>query len=662
MTINFSNIKFSRYYLLIVVITFVIYGNSINNEYSIDDNIVVKNNKLVEGGIKALPEIFTSRYAVDPKQTYDYRPVVIASFAFEKQFFKHLPPFQTKEEKKRKDKLTQANISHFINVLLYALTCIVIFQILYQLFFDYHILLPLVVTLIFIVHPLHTEVVDNIKSRDEILMFLGMLLSIKYYLKFAETSQLKYLIIAPIFSFLSILAKKDGLAIAGVLPVLMYFKSYNYKKILISFSTIFSLFILFLLLKKQVLTTEQVRNLKFFENPLIFEGGLMDRITVGLYCSLFYLEMLIFPKDLSFYYGYNQIPMATWSNWKVWVSLLVFVPLGIYGVYLFIKRNVLGLGILIWLGIMLSVINVLFPIVGIVADRFTYAFSLGFCIVVGFILLKAFKVDLNKKTSKVNLPNGFVVVFAGILVVYSLRTIIRNPNWHDQVTLYAHDVEHLTESAKANALYSNILYPIVAKEIATNPGNPKNKENINKIIFHYKEALRIDSNYLTTINNLGSAYMNFHKDYDKTIYYCQKAVDMDEEYMEAHFNLAYSYDVKGNYKKAMYHYSRVIEINPEYMKAYESFNVVVNKYKKVKEGIDLLKKSAEKVDRPKNIYLDIGNLYSLDNYNVQQSIVYFIKAFELDKSDKKLCFHIATLYNSIGDKDKADFYFSLCGA
>jgi tetratricopeptide (TPR) repeat protein len=253
-------------------------------------------------------------------------------------------------------------------------------------------------------------------------------------------------------------------------------------------------------------------------------------------------------------------------------------------------------------------------------------------------------------------------VFAGILVVYSLRTIIRNPNWHDQVTLYAHDVEHLTESAKANALYSNILYPIVAKEIATNPGNPKNKENINKIIFHYKEALRIDSNYLTTINNLGSAYMNFHKDYDKTIYYCQKAVDMDEEYMEAHFNLAYSYDVKGNYKKAMYHYSRVIEINPEYMKAYESFNVVVNKYKKVKEGIDLLKKSAEKVDRPKNIYLDIGNLYSLDNYNVQQSIVYFIKAFELDKSDKKLCFHIATLYNSIGDKDKADFYFSLCGA
>jgi len=45
---------------------------------------------------------------------------------------------------------------------------------------------------------------------------------------------------------------------------------------------------------------------------------------------------------------------------------------------------------------------------------------------------------------------------------------------------------------------------------------------------------------------------------------------------------------------------------------------------------------------------------------VKLSIIYFVKAFEMDKSDKKLCGHISTLYNSVGDTEKANFYSSLC--
>ncbi len=660
MKINIANIKHSRFYILIVVFTFIIYGNGINNEYSLDDNIVVENNKLVVGGFKAIPKIFSSRYAEDKDQTYDYRPLVIASFAIEKQFFKKLPASQTKAQKLKKDKLTQANISHFINVLLYALTCVLIFQVLSNVLSEYNIILTLVITLIFLVHPLHTEVVDNIKSRDELLMFLGMLLSLKYYLKYAKTSNVKFLIIAPIFVLMSFFSKKNGFAIAGVLPVVLYFKSYDYKKILFSMFTLFAIFGVFVLIKKGLLTSKGVRNFKYFENPLIFSDNFMDRITVGLYCSLFYLEMLFIPKDLSFYYGYNQIPMATWSNWRVWVSVVVFVPLGAFGLLQFYKRKVLGLGIVLWLGIMLSVVNVIFPIVGIVGDRFTYTFSLGFCIVVGYLLLKLFKVDLDKKAYKVNLSTGFLAVFAGILIIYSGRTIARNPDWHDQMSLYTHDVEHLTESAKANALWSNTYYPILAKEIKNNPANPENAANIQKLIFHYEEALRIDSNYLTSINNLGSVYVNFLTDYDKTIYYCEKAVSMDPEYFEAHLNLANSYSVKGNSEKALEHYSRVIEINPNYMQGYEAFNNSANKYGKITEAIEILKISATKVEQPKNIYLNIANLHSLDNYNVSQSIVYFVKAYEIDKTDKKLCSHISNLYNSIGDTEKANFYFSLC--
>ena len=660
MIINLSNIKTTKIYFVITILTFIIYWNGINNEYSMDDNIVVENNIIVEEGIKAIPKIFKSRYSDDKKQSYDYRPLVIASFALEKQFFKSLPPSQTKEQKLKKDKLTQANISHFINILLYAITCILIFKILVKLFEKYHVLLPLITTLIFIVHPLHTEVVDNIKSRDELLMFLFMLLSIKYFIKYADESKMKYLIIAPLFALLSFLSKKNGFAIIGILPVIMYYKAYNFKKVLLPIITLILIFGCFVLMKKGLLSGKSFRDLQYFENPLLFSGNLMDRITVGFYCSLFYFEMLIFPIDLSFYYGYNQIPMVTWADWQVWVSTVIFLPTGVYGMIKLYQRKIIGLGIILWLGVSLSVINVFFPIVGIVADRFTYTFSLGFCIVVAYLLMMIFKIDLSHSSQKLKLSSSFIVVVVLIIVIYSGRTIARNPDWHDQMTLYSNDIEHLQESAKAHALWANTYYPMLAKEIKENPNNPQNKVNVEQLIYHYREAIRIDSTYLTSINNLGSTYMNFYSDYNNTIKYCEKAVKMDDNYLEAHFNLAYSYDALGNSKKSLYHYMRVIEINPKYMRAYDAFNKVVIKSKLTQEGIDLLLEVAKKVDQPKNVYLDIANLYTIDNYNINQSLIYFVKAFEYDKTDKVLCNHIATLYNSLGDNKKANYYINLC--
>ena len=466
--------------------------------------------------------------------------------------------------------------------------------------------------------------------------------------------------IAPLFALVSFLTKKNGIVIAGILPVMLYYKSYNYKKILLSMSTLLLIWGCYVLMRKGLVSTKSIRDLQYFENPLLFSGNWMDRITVGFYCSLFYLEMLIFPIDLSFYYGYNQIPMATWADWQVWVSLILFLPLGIFGMIQLYQRKIIGLGIVLWLGVSLSVINVLFPIVGIVADRFTYILSLGFCIVVAWVLFKAFKIDLSREAKQIKIANNFIGVVIVISVLYAGRKIVRNYDWHDQMSLYNNDIEHLEESAKAHALLANTLYPILSNEIKTNPNNPQNKANIEQLIYHYQEAIRIDSTYLTSINNLGSAYMNFYSDYNSTIKYCGKAASMDKNYLEAHFNLAFSYDALGNYKKSLLHYSKVIEINPEYMRAYDAFNKVVIKSKMIKEGIELLSASAKKVDKPKNIYIDIANLYSLDNYNVTQSLVYFVKAFEYDKTDKVLCNHIVSLYYSIGNTEKANVYQQQC--
>ena len=59
--INLSKIKPNRYYIIIVLLTFIVFGNGINNEYAMDDNLVTEGVAKVEKGVFGIKEIFTTR-------------------------------------------------------------------------------------------------------------------------------------------------------------------------------------------------------------------------------------------------------------------------------------------------------------------------------------------------------------------------------------------------------------------------------------------------------------------------------------------------------------------------------------------------------------------------------------------------------------------------
>ena len=89
--------------LLFFVFSFLFYGNSLKNKYALDDDYVtvtnfpikgqnyIPNHPLVSKGIKAIPKIWKSRYASDEESSFDYRPLVIASFAIEYSVFGQSP-------------------------------------------------------------------------------------------------------------------------------------------------------------------------------------------------------------------------------------------------------------------------------------------------------------------------------------------------------------------------------------------------------------------------------------------------------------------------------------------------------------------------------------------------------------------------------------------
>ena len=92
--------------IIIVVLTFLIYGNTISHGYNLDDEYITTSLPSVESGLKGCFEVFNSRF-----DGADYRPISIFTFSIEQLV------------------LGKQNVhfSHFVNVLIYTLCCLLLF-------------------------------------------------------------------------------------------------------------------------------------------------------------------------------------------------------------------------------------------------------------------------------------------------------------------------------------------------------------------------------------------------------------------------------------------------------------------------------------------------------------------------------------------------------
>jgi tetratricopeptide (TPR) repeat protein len=198
-----------RLFWIVGLVAFLVFANSISNGYNLDDELVTQNHPLTSRGLEAIGDIFTSPYYSDEMgYAYGYRPMVHLSFAIEHQFFGE-----------------KASVSHFFNVILFALSAMLFFKFLLKLAGEKQLLFSLLATLLFVVHPIHTEVVDSIKNRDEILAFLFVILSGTSILKFSKYGNPKSLIFVFIYFTCAMLSKKSVFPMVFVIPLLLVLSS-----------------------------------------------------------------------------------------------------------------------------------------------------------------------------------------------------------------------------------------------------------------------------------------------------------------------------------------------------------------------------------------------------------------------------------------------------
>ncbi|WP_256009604.1 tetratricopeptide repeat protein [Desertivirga xinjiangensis] len=628
--------------MLLLLIGFLVYANTLSNGFNLDDTYYTAGNALTADGFSSISRIFsepTFYNGVDAG--FDYRPVAAASFAIQHGIFGDMP-----------------FVSHFINLVIYLLTVIILFKLLLKWYAGKNrITICFLICLLFLLHPLHTEIVASIKSRDELLSLLFCLISLYLAFKYLENGKFYLLPVALTFFAMGLLAKYTLLPFLLIYPVCLYFfGDLSFKKSAVVFVMLFTVAICCHLLKASVLPSFE-RDFSITENALVGDQySLFHRIATSSYVMGRYLLLHIFPKDLVFYYGANYVRVVTFTNALAVFSLLFHFFLLGYCLKNLRQRSLLVFGIILYGVFMLVFSNLIELAPGMMAERFTYVSSLGFSIV--FVLLIATFYEKLRLLLRIN-PLFVILLFAA---AYAVRTFARNEDWKNKDTLYAHDVQVADNSAMVNFLYGDWLLAsaLEEKKKLQEPGNswlqPQIDERLKKAQLHFEKTLEINPKDSLALLNKANCLIQLAS-FAQAEQVLKRSLEVYPDFIEARFTLALSQKYQNRNADAARNLQLVLKTNPNNVIAIEQLNRsqlaigdTVSALKTLKEGIAANPNSPVPLAEFANYYLQVKDTVT--------AVVYAEKAAALPPPNRGIFLFLARYFESKGVASKAAFYYA----
>lgn len=554
---NHSPRRFQKLpYLLLLIAAIFVYGNSTLNEYALDDQLAIYDNKFVLKGVDGLKDIFTkdafvgffgergSKLITGGR----YRPLSFATFALEYELYG-----------------LQPHISHAINLMLYVALAALIYYFLSLIYppdekadswKTYLWSIPFIASMLYLLHPIHTEVVANIKGRDEMMCLIFSLSTVIFSWKYWESNSLKWLAYAFIAYFLALMSKENAITFLAIIPLVAYiFRQEKFSKILTSLVPVLVATGIFLLLRKTFTATGvNQESPEVLNNPWVYITDSSQKYATILHSYLMYFKLLIFPHPLTHDYYYNQIPYKTFSDPTVILSILIHIGLFIIMIQNLLKRTLIGFAIAFYFITFSIVSNIPFTVGIIMNERFVFISSIGFALLMAHRLINA---DGKWKVSTQSMQYAFIA----ILSLYSIKSFTRNFDWKDNTTLFENDIKISTNSAKvATALGAHYL------EIADSTSNTADKQSLMKkaqeVLFHSLEVYPQNSG---TYLLLGNAEFKLTSDYKKSIEYFRTAIRYrPEDYFDGFFNMAATFMNMNEFDSSHVYAQKAYAVNPQH--------------------------------------------------------------------------------------------------
>ena len=577
--------------LALAAIAFALYANTLGNEFVLDDSNAVTENHIVKQGVKGIGELLKTDYRAGywtAKGTL-YRPLSLVMFAVEWELFPN-NPFP----------------GHLINVLLYALTVYLLFTLLCRLLPSVPLIVPFLITLLFTAHPIHTEVVANIKSRDEILSFLFVLGAFHLSLNFLKQDKLSSLVGAATLYFLSFMSKESSITMLAALPVMLYFfTDAPLKKNLLVTGFFVGGAAMYLILRRMVLgEITDVSDVLLIDNFLIAAQSFSAKTATAVMILGKYLGLLVFPWPLSIDYAYNEIPIVNWANIKTLLSLATYLALAGIALWRWRKKELWVFGIIFYLISISLYSNLIITIGSGFGERFLYVPSLGFCIAVTGLLFVLFKANNAAQLAGLFAGNKVPVAIVGLLTVAgSAHTVTRNTVWKDHYAIYSSDVKHAPNSARLHYWFANETMKIKAMQA---PNEQEKMKMLDVAIAEYNTALKIYPDYPDAFGQRGLAYYR-KKDYDKAVADYKRAIELKVGQWKVYNNLGVIYGERNDFQEALKYFRLALKVDSRFPDAYnniaKTYLIMGDYQNSIKYSLETLKYTTEEMtDVKREVY------------------------------------------------------------
>lgn len=487
--------------LILFLISFSIYANSISNDLVWDDNVIILQNISYK---KTFSDFF---FQIDSSSEFEwtpyYRPLTYLSFAVERNIHNFNP-----------------YLMHLFNVILHGLNSILFYFLIKTVTCDKTI--SLVSALFFTVHPISAEAVNFLSGgRNTLLSAFFVLLTCLVHIKSAKKESIGLSVVAALFFFLGALSKETALMFLPLVICYEIIAKRPGRFVRIQPYIVFT--IAYLILRYMAFKSLLVR--------IDWDLSLLKQFFNNIYIIPRYLLTILLPNLSSINYPLPQdlniylLPLLV-----AWIFILLTL-------FAIVKsKNLLLIGALVWIVFFYIPTSGIFPLPSMpMADRYVYISMMGVWLCLGY--------GVRVINDKINKPNFLRVPVALLLIALSVITVRNNPYWHDDFTLFSRYIEQYPEEA-----FGHYNLGVTYLEKAKNVEAAEREFNI---------VLQLNSTMPRLMTQLGHIAM-IKKDFLSALSYYDKALLQMPYDDEALVNKAIVLDRLGMYEEALKGYKMIL--------------------------------------------------------------------------------------------------------
>ncbi|XP_018331585.1 transmembrane and TPR repeat-containing protein 4 isoform X2 [Agrilus planipennis] len=610
-------------YFVICCLAFLCYSVTINGNFVFDDTEAIVKNKDILPTTSLINMFRNDFWGNDIKLNAShksYRPLTVLTFRLDYFLGSGLNSVQF----------------HVTNTLLYCILCCLslpLYQVILEKNLDAHY--AFLSSILFTLHPLHTETVAGLVGRADILSAILFVFGLLLYSKALKQKFLLYFSLSIIAIGTAVFCKETaitGFGVCGVFDFLTKKPLKNRKSLKLycyRIGCLIGFLIIIMYYRLKVMNFERPI-FAIGDNPTAFSSNTWTKILTFNYIYFLNFILLLWPHWLCFDWSMGCIPLIEkYCDGRIilvitfWIFIIYSCYKLFYKVYSEKLKNIkhILMGVCLLILPFLPASNIFFKVGFVIAERILLLPSLGHCLL---IIIGFYKIQNHFKSIR----KQILIYLWFLYILFAIRTFQRNTEWLNEEKLFTSALNVCPLNAKAMNNLANLL---------------REENEFLEAASLLKKAVEIRPNFAAAWMNLGIVLSNLNETVEAENCYLT-AIRHRKRYPDCYYNLGNLYLDLNRYEEALKSWEMAVSFKPTHKAAWSNMLVLLNTLERFDEAIKYSTIALIHNPNVASLYFNTANtLGKLKKFN--EAKAHFLKAIELDPNNALYYSNLGVLYH-----------------